>query len=39
MSESEWDGLLEQSTQEIRAALLDGVVRIPGACWLITARA
>lgn len=39
MTDAEWDAVLEELRGEVRGALTDGVVRIPGACWLVTARA
>ncbi|WP_420110824.1 class I SAM-dependent methyltransferase, partial [Pseudactinotalea sp.] len=39
LSEAQWDALVEDARVEIRAAAVDGVVRIPGACWLVTATA
>jgi SAM-dependent methyltransferase len=39
LGESGWADVLEEMRAEIRGALDDGVVRIPGACWLLTATA
>lgn len=39
MGEAEWEGVLDELHDDIRGALVDGVVKIPGAVWLITARA
>lgn len=39
MSEDEWEDLLGEIREEIRDAVVDGAVRIPGAAWLVTARA
>jgi SAM-dependent methyltransferase len=34
----EWAALLDEARQEIRRHLIDGVVRFPGAAWLVSAR-
>ncbi|GAB2609501.1 class I SAM-dependent methyltransferase [Pseudactinotalea suaedae] len=39
MPDAEWAALLEAAREEIRAARVDGVVRIPGAVWVVTATA
>jgi len=38
LTEEAWEELLEQVRDEIREAMVDGVVRVPGATWLVTAR-
>lgn len=39
LSDAGWDALLEAAREEIRGAFVDGVVRVPGAVWLVTATA
>lgn len=39
LTEAQWDALVDAARDEIRDASVDGVVRIPGACWLVTACA
>jgi SAM-dependent methyltransferase len=40
MSDGEWAGLLDEMREEIRGVVgVDGAVSLPGAVWLVTARA
>lgn len=39
LGESGWADVLEEMRAEIRGATDDGVVRLPGACWLLSATA
>lgn len=39
LSDEQWAGVLDEVRAEIRTAMVDGVVQVPGAIWLVTATA